>query len=118
MSEETYVLKNWKSEKVLEKLNSISGYAGFKCAIEEIHQVNGKEDVIDMANACWSHKRIVNPMSPKEELRLLRDAYAGPVDITNLGAAKGEELIDSVVEIIAREHPDVKDWLKDGDHNA
>jgi hypothetical protein len=65
--------------------------------------------------ACRSGKKIVNPMSPAEELRILRDAYAGPVDVTALGAVKGEKLIDNVVEIIAKEHPDVKDWLGDKD---
>jgi hypothetical protein len=46
-------------------------------------------------------------MSPEEEFRKKRAELIGS-DLDIVG-----EFVDPLVEIIAKEHPDVADWLKD-----
>jgi hypothetical protein len=108
MSEDVYMLKYRKSEKILKKLNATLGYSSFKNALKEINYVHGKEDVIDMANACWSGKKIVNPPSPSEDLKRLTNRFEWTDDfIAGVQAA---------VKAISQDpkHAEVKDWL-DGD---
>ncbi|WP_332238908.1 hypothetical protein [Sporolactobacillus sp. KGMB 08714] len=104
---EPYTLRYRQSEETLQKLNRDSGLTGFKRAIEDVVAVSGKDEVIDMVAACWSGKKIVNPMSPREELNKLMDALF-PSD---------KNLVRQVLGIIAKDpkHAEVKDWLKDGE---
>lgn len=83
--------------------------------------VPSDETVEDWIAALKSGKKIVNPMSPREELEIYyadqEDAIKYPIDmegrIRAIAIRKG---IKKAVEIIAKEHPDVADWL--GDQNA
>lgn len=72
--------------------------------------VPSDETVEDWIAALKSGKKIVNPLSPKEELRSL---YFGIEGLSDFHSG-----INQALKIIAKEHPDVKDWLKDNEGEA
>ncbi|WP_028982858.1 hypothetical protein [Sporolactobacillus terrae] len=76
------------------------------------------EQAQDWVRAIYSGKKIVNPMSPREELeQYLVDRQeeakypsGDDVRIRIIGIKQG---VKKAIEIIAKEHPDVADWIKD-----
>lgn len=77
----------------------------------ECFSTNEPEEIVDIVHAVFSGKKIVNPMSPRDELKQWYDGFsAGCISHLNV-----RESIEKVIEIIAKEHPDVADWLKDSD---
>lgn len=119
MSEDVYVLKELISFDALRSLNHSRDKSKI---VENLWHAIGNLDkgwpqfdqVEDMIAALKSGKKIVNPMSPREELEKFRET---PVDVVSPEPISFNDIIDTVIEIIAKEHPDVKDWLKDGDTN-
>ncbi|MFT8362937.1 MAG: hypothetical protein ABF608_07110 [Sporolactobacillus sp.] len=111
MSEE-YVLKNKAEKYVLDDLNNQKkpyaeriGYA--------INDSNSDyislETVEDWISALKSDMKIVNPLSPREELRSL---YFGIEGFSDFHSG-----INQAIKIIAKEHTDVADWLEDGEQD-
>lgn len=81
-------------ERVFEAYRSFSGHAS-------------TDEIRDWLLAVESGKKIVNPLSPREEVRELYYSQKNE---------HGERsLILDLLEIIAKEHPDVADWLGDKD---
>jgi hypothetical protein len=110
MSEDVYVLKYKLPHEILDYLNDHPGKAGLSKVLRDVVTFKGKDEVLDMVNACWSGKKIVNPMTPREELKKLMDTSYWTEDFV--------AGVQRAVEVIAKEYPDVADWLKDGDSNA
>lgn len=130
MSEDVYVLTHKASVEQLDNLNKtefwdepedyddsnlISNlYSTIECDVTPY----GMSQVCDWIAALKSGKKIVNPMSPREELKQYYDGMCFSVESRSGNPFYPKQLIECVVEIIAKEHPDVSGWLKDGDSNA
>ncbi|WP_028983307.1 hypothetical protein [Sporolactobacillus terrae] len=114
---EQYVLKTSVSENQLRALNEAYGTWAIKSAIEKDKDYPTFEEVADWLAAKRSGKKIVNPMSPRDGLKSVYEKYkqSDTSDSYYQGMARG---IRNAVEIIAKEHPDVADWLEEGDPNA
>jgi hypothetical protein len=120
MNEDVYVLKKRIDPVVLGILNDGDAVPSSLIKVSIITMENCKfrmadlDDISDWIAALKSGKKIVNPMSAREELRkMLKDEESEPEDrLWYDGWKKG---IIRATEIIAKEHPDVKDWLGDQD---
>lgn len=97
-----------------DKNNNLSPEYRFARFMKNRNSVTALDWIDEVIKACRSGKKIVNPMSPREELKKAHDYYSSDIAISAFdgGRAAGIEL---AVEIIAREHPDVKDWLNGGE---
>lgn len=112
---EPYVLKKAENFSVVQELNDVvrNGYEGIAInramgawTQENPGQGFPKLDQIeDWITALKSGKKIINPMSPREELKHYYESECGYVQYG----------VNKAIEIIAKEHPDVANWLKDGD---
>lgn len=108
MSEDVYVLNKKVSKPVLYNLNQKKS---IETALTHNYQKEDFNQIEDWIAALKSGKKIVNPMSPKEELKLkYRDIESDEFNFVN-----PKTIIEDVVEIIAKEYPDVKGWIKDDD---
>jgi hypothetical protein len=129
MSEEAYVLKKKASCDVLAGLNDRDRWTDIEAKTDMVNnlyralETSGEERItIDQVenwiSALKSGKKIVNPLSPKEELEMyLTDRQeeakypsGDDVRIRVIGIKQG---VKKAIEIISKEHPDVADWLKD-----
>jgi hypothetical protein len=118
---EPYTLKTRVGINTLSHLNDHqkNRMGRLKGALE-CFSTNDAEEIIDLVHAVFSGKKIVNPMSPREELEMyLTDRQeeakypsGDDVRIRVIGIKQG---VKKAIEIIAKEHPDVADWLKDSD---
>jgi hypothetical protein len=107
---EPYVLKTIVGINTLSHLNDHQkNIMGRLKGALECFSTNEPEEIVDIVHAVFSGNKIVNPMSPEEEFRKKRAELIGS-DLDIVG-----EFVDPLVEIIAKEHPDVKDWLGDQD---
>ncbi|EST11272.1 hypothetical protein [Sporolactobacillus laevolacticus] len=124
MSEDMYVLKHKVTPVQLVRLNdrtmqeSPEDYPDsylitvLSEAIEsDIKIPYGFDQVQDWIVALKSGKKIVNPMSPREELEQYYDQYCSDTP----AGREVRVIIKETVDIIAKEHPDVADWLGDND---
>jgi hypothetical protein len=116
------MLKFEASKKVVGLLNGVSEEYGpvvaMMNAIEESTTEN-LDELQDWLDALKSGKKIVNPISPREELKKEYDAIMHEISLNKVGYYDGKKNgIEAAIEIIAKDHPDVADWLKDGDSNA
>jgi hypothetical protein len=107
---EPYTLKTRVGINTLSHLNDHqkNRMGRIKGALE-CFSTNDEEEIVDLVHAVFSGKEIVNPLSPEEEFRKKRAELIGS-DLDVVG-----EFVDPLVEIIAKEHPDVADWLGDKD---
>jgi hypothetical protein len=106
---EPYVLNKRVTEETLERLNNTGDYTLSQCLYRALGTANASDDLnqaSDFISALKSGKKIVNPLSPREELRKVYERHNDYVPGTQAG-------IEIAIKIIAKEHPDVVDWLKD-----
>lgn len=118
--EDVYVLKEVEDNTVLAMLNSKRAEVSklYAALAERENGLPHKLDIVDdWITALKSGKKIVNPLSPRDGLKSVYEKYkqSDTSDSYYQGMARG---IRDAVEIIAEEHPDVKDWLEEGDPNA
>jgi hypothetical protein len=108
-----YMLKDAVPDEVLRKLNVNFGPTAQNIflAVDEFNAYPDMDELEDWIAAIKSGKNIVNPLSPRKELRMyLEDILHGKKHgITRY------EIAFQTAEIIAKEHPDVKDWLEQDD---
>jgi hypothetical protein len=118
---EPYYLKCPTNEEALECLNRLSiNHIGLKV---DYHAISGVDEVDDWANAIKSGKKIINPLSPREEFETMweiakNNAKPDIVDGSDEKCLAYADGIYDAAKIIAKEHPDVADWLKDGEPDA
>lgn len=117
MSEE-YVLPLKASKNELSRLNDLteddelcSPEWRFAYFMRDRSSVTSLDWIKQIIKACESGKKIVNPMSPREELKNELKKFYQLSDLQT-GYRNG---IHEAVRIIAKEHPDVAQWL-DGDN--
>ncbi|UAK17581.1 hypothetical protein [Sporolactobacillus terrae] len=123
MSEDVYVLKRKLNSIDLQKLNK-NPYESNTRKIFAVLNVAGNIDRIEISQvedwiaALKSGKKIVNPLSPKEEFRRSLGHLCGLANSVGGEYLQLKNEILEVVRIIAKEHPDVGEWLKEDDPNA
>lgn len=119
MSEDVYVLEKAVNSAILYELNmsidaSLRLYKGYTAYLRRTHHgYPTMKEIEDWVSAIESGKKIVNPMSPKEELKQYYDGMCLYIETHAGNLIYPKEYIKRVVKIIAKEHPDVADWLED-----
>ncbi|BBN97477.1 hypothetical protein [Sporolactobacillus terrae] len=126
---EDYVLKTEVDNMTLYELNIHFGDGKYKVA--NIHHAIEKwlednlgngypslEQLEDWIAALKSGKKIVNPLSPREKVKWLFDYVAKDKTAELYHKQYVLDTLQEFIIQIAKEHPDVKDWLKDGESDA
>jgi hypothetical protein len=114
MNGDVYVLKNKVHSTVLSSLNGYGNDSNAgKLASALADTWPSDNDLDDWIAALKSGKKIVMQMSPREELLQLYNEYlAKRVPCSEESFVNGMKCgIKDAVKIIAKEHPDVADWL-------
>ncbi|MFT8709474.1 MAG: hypothetical protein ABF820_08605 [Sporolactobacillus sp.] len=116
MSEDVYVLKKAVNDDALKYLNQQCGYFFESESLwKAIGNLNTGwpelEQVEDMIAAIKSGKNIVNPLSPKEELKRYYNSFDSSDTDFKQYSDFPETAIEKTLTIIAKEHPDVATWL-------
>lgn len=114
MSEDVYVLNKAIEQPVLEILNSnqLEDKIDTEMLCDAIEAINIWPDLDQVENwiaALKSGKKIINPLSPKEELEKTFKAAASYHEVSYCEGYKTG--IETALSIISKEHPDVADWL-------
>ncbi|MFX3616248.1 MAG: hypothetical protein ACE3JK_01790 [Sporolactobacillus sp.] len=109
---EYYVLKKAIDKDALDELNirHWEDWARIFGAAEAMNHVPDTDQIEDWIAGIKSDTEIVNPVTPREELRSLYFDIDGLSDF--------HSGISQALKIIAKEHPDVAGWLKDGEQDA
>jgi hypothetical protein len=123
MSEDVYVLKEKVDELVLFNLSKNHGTTtgNLYRAISKYRDVSNidmypsLEKVSDWIAALKSGKKIVNPMSPREKIKWLYDDVAKDKTVEIYHKQYVLDTLQEFIIQIAKEHPDVTDWLGDKD---
>ncbi|MCO7127783.1 hypothetical protein NIE88_18720 [Sporolactobacillus shoreicorticis] len=111
---ESYVLNEKVAVDTLERLNNTGECTLSECLYRALGTTPTSDDLdqaSDFITALKSGKKIVNPLSAREELKDELKKFYQLSDMQT-GYRKG---IHEAVRIIAKEHPDVADWLGDQD---
>ncbi|MCO7177038.1 hypothetical protein ACFP7A_01325 [Sporolactobacillus kofuensis] len=122
MSEDVYRLKNKVSCDALAELNDRDKWTDIDAKVDMVDNLyraidtsDGERITIDQIEnwiaALQSGKKIVNPMSPREEMEKAYKSFGTKSDV---GVATRTGIL-LAIEIIAKEYPDVADWLKESD---
>jgi hypothetical protein len=117
---EIYTLKEAVPDEVLRELNRDVSLPVQKIflATDEFNTYPDMDELDDWIAAVKSGKKIVNPMTPREELKKYYDGMCYSVESRAGNPFYPKQLIECAVEIIAKEHPDVSGWLEEDDPNA
>jgi hypothetical protein len=83
MNEDIYVLKKAVKQKVIDNLNiRVDGFSPVYRIYKAIGKMSPDEDYllseetfIDIIRAAYSRKKIINPLSPREEIKKITNKY-------------------------------------------
>nr|DAL87902.1 MAG TPA: hypothetical protein [Caudoviricetes sp.] len=119
---EPYTLKKAVNDEALKILNSDwSPAVKISTVFRVADHPETEEEAKDRVTAIFSGKEIVNPLSPREELKreidyAIKKKEMSIPDTNIYGYFNGLIVgLNQATEIIAKKHPDVKDWLKEGE---
>jgi hypothetical protein len=129
MDEDEYRLKKPVKQKVVDNLNIRA--KGFS-PVYRIYKAIGKlspnegyllseETFIDIIHAAYSEKKIINPVTPQEELRRYYDKLLSETAEWSKSCKYEQGImvgIDTALRSVSQVHPDVKKWLKEGENDG
>jgi hypothetical protein len=113
---EPYTLKKPVNSIVLKALNDDNKFSyNLASAINRSEYFPDDEQFDDWISAMKSGKKIVNPLSPRKELNKFVEKIKNSSMMNKIPTL---DFIDQAIQIIAKEHPDVADWLREGENNG